>query len=170
MNKPDFISLYEAFDYLEDELFVYELDELYFHYKGFCINTVTEKRVYVDGYAPIGDVDVQYFWRTRHDGGDFFTNKISMEYGKIDGEEISDSLSILGGVDLSLSGNHMVNDGNVYVNKSCLDEFHNRLGIPYKSSAHVQLDDSDNTSHAVLNPKSEKTYLNIIGVLLDYIK
>ncbi len=167
VNKSDFISLDDAFDYFENDVFVYELDKLYFHYKGFCKHK--DERVYVDGYSVLESRDIRNFWMSLREGGEFFAREFSMKYGEVDGVD-KDLIGYTGVWNMDLDGKHDIHAGDVYVNKNDLDEFHNKLGIPYKSDNHDRIDESVNTFDSVLNPKAEKTHLHIIGALLDYIK
>ena len=139
------ISIENAFEYLQDRRVVYELENLYFYYKGFATpvrevelgKMVCDEpfyyeeydRVYLDGLMRLNEEDKQQFWRDTHEGATFSIICLILHYGNLDGKE---SLIPFDGF-YKLDGNIIVCETNVYVKKSDLDGLSERFGIPKKS-------------------------------------
>ena len=124
-----FIPFRNAFDYLVDEQAVFELDRLFFYYKGFALENEDEalillcrepERVYLEAMSLMSETDARLFFRINcygHDGR-IITDLVNLYIGKINGKEACRSSENCN--TFTLDTQKQINLWNVYVKpKSC---------------------------------------------------
>ena len=131
-----FIPIQEAFDYLVDESVVYELDQLFFYYKGFAWEHSYEEgsdldpcdcfmKVYLNALSVLNGQTLQNFRQMLHNGGSLCVRWFYPCKGTINGKlELP-----LKGICYDLGVNININDSNVYVLQSDLDDASKEFGI-----------------------------------------
>ena len=148
-----FIPIKNAFAYLVDKNAVFELENLYYHYKGFALESEYDghiylkresERVYLDAIGLILKTDVKRFWQIYPGTGALLnTQSFDLFVGTINGEaaytyfnrqyDMSSSVATAPSVHcelFDLDSNYCVNLNNIYVNRDDLDEISDKYGIP----------------------------------------
>ncbi len=132
-----FIPIEDAFEYLVDESVVYQLDQLFYPYKGFADEYWTDptyldptptllRRVYLDALGILEDKALRNFRQMFHDAGELTIRWFSPYKGTINGKE--DFPDDFNSYDLGFRLN--INNCNVYVRQSDLDDASKEFGIP----------------------------------------
>ena len=147
-DGEEFIPFDLAYDYLEDESAIYEVEKIYVHYKGF-VDSLKEEvwqsdRFYIDGVAPIDSLDLRNFWQSRYDGGELFVKKFELYYGKVNGH-IFDSFN--DPIMYDLGASTYVNDDNVFVKRSDIDVIARKYGIHKTYTPVKKVDNSTRKSN-----------------------
>jgi hypothetical protein len=153
-----FIPIQEAFDYLVDESVVYELDQLFFYYKGFAWEHSYEEgsdlepcdcymKVYLNALSVLNGQTLQNFRQMLHNGGSLCVRWFYPRKGTINGKlELP-----LKRICYDLGVNININDTNVYVLQSDLDAASKKFGIPKKTIWSISISKN--------NGKEEKDYI-----------
>ena len=134
-----FIPIQEAFDYLVDGSVVYQLDQFFFHYKGFADECefgegyldpfcTLLRIVYLDAVAILDDMEgvLHKFKQMSFDGGSLTARWFDPYRGTINGKnELPENCQI----SYYFRTDITMNNSNVYVRQSDLDEASKKFGI-----------------------------------------
>ena len=142
-----FIPIQEAFDYLVDGSVVYQLDQFFFHYKGFADECefgegyldpfcTLLRIVYLDAVAILDDMEgvLHKFKQMSFDGGSLTARWFDPYRGTINGKnELPENCQI----SYYFRTDITMNNSNVYVRQSDLMPL---LGMPYPQESQRPLD------------------------------
>ena len=166
----EFLPFDLAYDYLEDEKAIYELENIYVYYKGF-VNSIGQEvwesdRFYIDGVAIIDGKDLRNFWQSRYEGGELYVRNFELCHGKVNGQQFDPSNDPIT-YDLGVST--YINDDNVYVKRSDIDAIARQYGIPKNNKVFKEKDGSTKNDDNYSNKNTTITRENE-GLLVDCIK
>ena len=170
-----FIPIQEAFDYLVDESVVYELDQLFFYYKGFAWEHSYEEgsdldpcdcfmKVYLNALSVLNGQTLQNFRQMLHNGGSLCVRWFYPCKGTINGKlELP-----LKGICYDLGVNININDTNVYVLQSDLDAASKKFGIPKKTIWSISIS-KNNGNEQIPNFYDSNAFTTPIHTSQDFI-
>jgi len=172
INNEDFITFYDGLEYLEFEGAISELDNVYFHYKGFIDggikdsadeegNIKTEK-VFLDGWVSVDLEEDTDFLTEFEEKGESEVSYLNLYDGTAKNKELTEN-------DFEYylrEYNVDSSETEVYIRKSDLDRISKQYGIPKKVWIAPDATNEDD-GHVTL--RQETTYLNTIAVLMTHV-
>jgi len=172
INNEDFITFYDGLEYLEFEGAISELENVYFHYKGFIDggikdsvdeegNIKTEK-VFLDGWVSVDLEEDTDFLTEFEETGESEVSYLNLYRGVAKNKELTENDFEYYLTEFNVDSS----ETDVYIKKADLDRISEQYGIPKKVWVAPDAT-NENDGHVTL--REETTYLNTIAVLMTYV-